>query len=63
VADQFNQDDYIGLAYAEAHALASGKGWDPRRVSPGDVITLEYQADRLNLLVCEDDVVVEASVG
>ena len=63
MADQFNQDDYIGLVYAEAHTLASGRGWDPRRVSPGDILTLEYQPDRLNLMVGEDDVVVEASVG
>jgi hypothetical protein len=34
---------------------------DERRA--GEVITLEYKSDRLNLLVDDDDVVVDASLG
>ena len=58
----FDREDYVGLPYAEAHALATEQGWTPRRQVPGGVYTAEYNDDRLNL-VTEGDIVVEASLG
>ena len=63
MARDFHPEDYVGLRYAEAHALAADRGWTPRRVVPGQVITAEYNNDRLNLWPDEDDIVVDASLG
>ena len=63
MSDEFHRDDYIGLPFARARALAEGRGWDPRRLTADMVVTAEYKHGRLNLLVGEDDVVVDASLG
>lgn len=61
--DQFHSQEYVGLTYEAARALAVKMGWNPRRLTPDMVISAEYQAGRLNLLVGEDDVVIDASLG
>ena len=63
MAEEFRAHDYVGLSYAEARVLAAGRGWEPRRLSRDDVITAEFNPDRINLLVNENDAVVYASVG
>ena len=63
MSDEFHRDEYIGLPFARAWALAAGRGWDPRRLTADMVVTAEYKHGRLNLLVGEDDVVVDASLG
>lgn len=63
MAREFHPEDYVGLRCAEAHALAADQGWTPWRVVPGEVITAEYNYDRLNLRADEDGVVVDASLG
>lgn len=50
MSDEFHRDDYIGLPFARARALAAGRGWDPRRLTADMVITAEYKQERLNLL-------------
>jgi hypothetical protein len=54
------QDDpeaYVGLALAEAQERAGARGWTKVRVlPPGAIITLEYQAARLNFTVTDGTV-------
>lgn len=63
MSDKFHRDDYIGLPSSRAQALAADRGWEPRRLTADMVITADYKQGRLNLLVGDDDVVVDASLG
>jgi hypothetical protein len=61
--EQFHPQDYVGLPYEAARALAVKAGWNPRRLTSDMVISAEFQAERLNLLVGKDDIVLDASLG
>ena len=63
MSDEFRREHYVGLPFARARALAAGRGWEPRRLTADMVITAEYKHGRLNLLVGDDDVVEDASLG
>ncbi|TKA09011.1 I78 family peptidase inhibitor [Actinacidiphila oryziradicis] len=51
------QDDleiYVGLISTEAEERARGRGWAKvRALPPGAIITMEYQAGRLNFTVTD----------
>jgi haloacetate dehalogenase len=59
----FDAADYAGLSFDEAKVLATGAGWDVRRLTADMVITLEFRHGRLNLTVDHQDVVVAAHLG
>ncbi len=58
-----SREGYIGLPYEQARALAETKGWRPRRLTADMVITLEFRDGRLNLVVDDHDIVVDARTG
>ncbi|GFF34038.1 elastase inhibitor AFUEI [Aspergillus udagawae] len=56
---KFVEQELIGQKYSEA--MANALQSDPLRVlHPGDIITLEYNASRLNIHVDENDEVLSA---
>ena len=61
--EDYRAEDFVGLGYDEGRALAERLGWAPRRLAPDTVVTMEYRADRLNLLVDEHDVVLGVRTG
>jgi len=58
-------DAYLGLGQEAAEGRARERGWTTVRVlPPGAVVTLEYQAGRLNFLVDQEhDRVTECWLG
>ncbi|MEV4558510.1 I78 family peptidase inhibitor [Kitasatospora sp. NPDC049285] len=49
--------DYLGLPEEPARALAAERGWRTVRVlAPGELVTMEYRSDRLNLTVRDGEV-------
>jgi hypothetical protein len=58
-------DDLAGLAVEDATMRAVAAGWRVRSLRPGDMMTLDYRPDRVNLFLDEDgaDTVARTSVG
>jgi len=51
---QDNPDIYVGLEQPEAERRARQSGWSTvRALPPGAIITMEYQAGRLNFEVAD----------
>ncbi|KUN00843.1 proteinase inhibitor I78 [Streptomyces yokosukanensis] len=51
---QDSPEGYVGLDAAHAERLARQRGWSTvRSLPPGEIITMEYRAGRLNFEVSE----------
>lgn len=53
----------VGLSYQEAASRVESLGLQPRRLTPDMLVTMEYNARRINLHVDAAGVVVDASRG
>ncbi len=56
-------DGLIGLPVERARALVEDAGGVLRAVSPGDVVTLEYRADRVTVAVVDGEVIENNGIG
>lgn len=63
MTSDINRDDYIGLDFKEAEALAVRQGWSPRPLREGEPITLEMNPERLNLQLDAHGRVFDVSAG
>ncbi len=59
----FSREDYLGLVAGEAEELARAQGWTVRRLRPGQMATMDFRDDRVNLHVDESDIVTDATLG
>lgn len=58
-----DRDDYLGLTVSEAEELARSQGWHVRRLRPGQMATMDFRDDRLNLVTDTADLVVDVTQG
>ena len=54
---------YNGLSVEAAVALAADEGRPVRVLHPGDVVTLEFQPDRVNLQLDNDGALARVTAG
>lgn len=53
----------IGLPVDRARAIVEDAGGVLRAVAPGTAITLEYRADRVTVVVVDDEVIESSGLG
>ncbi len=54
---------YAGLDLDDALALAQSQGRTTRVLRPGDVMTLDWRPDRVNLYLDDDGALVDVRAG
>jgi hypothetical protein len=56
-------DGLIGLPVDRARAVVEEAGGMLRAVAPGDVLTMEYRADRVTVVVVNGEVIESHGIG
>jgi len=57
--DALDLGSFVGRDVAELRAAVVGLGGVVRTLQPGDVVTAEYRADRVNVILRDNGCVVE----
>lgn len=60
---ELDRDALLGLPRGEAEQVARDLGWQVRTLRPGDLATMDFRDDRLNLVVDADGVVTDLNLG